>query len=79
MAELRSVSEKLLNRGDVVLNIGLRQTLSDRFKLLASVGTGLGNGREATSFIAYLGVQLVLGRSKQKLAQRTERRGLSER
>ncbi len=64
MAELRSVSERFLNRGDVVLNIGLRQRLSDRFKLLASVGTGLGNGPEATSFIAYLGVQLVLGQGQ---------------
>ena len=33
-------------------------------KLLASVGTGLSSGPETTSFIAYLGVQVVLGEEK---------------
>lgn len=61
LAEVRSFSEKFLNRGDVVVNIGLRQRLSDRFKLLASVGTGLDHGPDATSFIAYLGIQVMLG------------------
>jgi hypothetical protein len=61
MAEVRSYSEKFLNGGDVILNIGLRQRLSKRFKLLASVGTGLNHGPDTTSFIAYLGIQLVLG------------------
>ena len=64
LAEVRSFSEKLLNRGDVVLNIGLRRTLSSHFKLLASVGAGLTNRPEATSFIAYLGIQMVLGEDK---------------
>ena len=61
MAEVRSFSENLLDRGDVVMNLGLRRTLSPRAKLLASVGTGLTNGPESPTFIAYLGVQLVLG------------------
>jgi hypothetical protein len=61
LAEVRSYSEKLLNHGDVVVNLGLRRALSPRVKLLASVGTGLTNGPETTTFIAYLGVQLVLG------------------
>ena len=61
MAEVRSFSEKLLNRGDVVVNLGLRRALSPRVKLLASVGTGLTNGPETPTFIAYLGVQLLLG------------------
>jgi hypothetical protein len=61
MAEARCFSEKLLNRGDVVLNLGLRHALSPRVKLLASMGTGLTNGPGATTFIAYLGVQLLLG------------------
>lgn len=61
LAEVRSFSEKLLNRGDVVVNVGLRQALSHRIRLLASVGTGLTNGPETTTFIAYLGVQLLLG------------------
>jgi hypothetical protein len=64
LAEVRSSSEKLLNRADVVANVGLRQSLSSRFKLLASVGTGVTNGLEAPSFIAYLGIQLVLGEDK---------------
>lgn len=61
LAEVRSFSQNFLNRGDVILNVGLRQSLSSRFKLLASVGTGVANGPEATSFIAYLGIQLALG------------------
>jgi hypothetical protein len=61
LAEARSFSEKFLNRGDVVLNVGLRRALSSRVKLLASVGTGLTNAPDATSFIAYLGIQLIFG------------------
>ena len=61
MAEVRSFSENLLNHGDVVVNLGLRQALSPRVKLLASVGTGLTNNPDTPTFIAYLGVQLVLG------------------
>ncbi len=61
LAEVRSYSEKFLNRGDVMFNLGLRRALSSRVKLLASAGTGLTNGPETTTFIAYLGVQLLLG------------------
>ncbi len=61
LAEVRSFSEKFLNRGDVVVNLGLRLALSSKVKLLASVGTGLTNGPETTTFIAYLGVQVLLG------------------
>jgi hypothetical protein len=64
MAEVRSFSQKFLNQGDVIVNVGLRQRLSEKFKLLASVGTGLTNTPGATSFIAYLGVQLMLGDEK---------------
>jgi hypothetical protein len=61
MAEVRSFSQNLLNHGDVVVNVGLRQALSPKVKLLASVGTGLTNNLDTPTFIAYLGVQLVLG------------------
>ena len=61
LAEVRSFSEKLLYGSDVVVNLGLRRALGSRFKLLASVGTGLTNGPETPTFIAYLGVQMVLG------------------
>ena len=61
MAEVRSFSKDFMNRGDVVVNVGLRQTLIPRVRLLASVGTGLTNGPDTPTFIAYLGVQLVLG------------------
>jgi len=68
MAEVRifsgNLSESLLTRGDVILNVGLRHALGSQFKLLASVGTGFSNGPQATSFIAYLGVQVVLGEDK---------------
>lgn len=62
MAEVRSFSEKLLDGGDVVANVGFRQTLTPTLKLTASVGTGLNNRSDATTFLAYLGVQLVLGK-----------------
>ena len=61
IAEVRSFSEKFLNRGDVVVNVGLRRALGSRMKLLASVGTGFTNGPDTTSFVAYLGVQVVFG------------------
>jgi hypothetical protein len=61
LAEVRSYSERLLSRGDVVVNLGLRRALSSKVKLLASAGTGLTNGPGTTTFIAYLGVQLLLG------------------
>jgi len=61
MAEVRSFNQNLLNHGDVVVNMGLRQALSPKVKLLASVGTGLTNNPDTPTFIAYLGVQLVLG------------------
>jgi hypothetical protein len=61
MAELRNFSEQFLNRGDLVVNVGFRQRLSERFKLLASIGTGLTNTPGSTSFVAYLGIQLLLG------------------
>lgn len=61
LAEVRSFSESLHHRADVVANVGLRHSLGRRFKLLASIGTGLSNGPEATRFMAYLGVQMLLG------------------
>lgn len=61
MAEVRSFSETFVNRGDVILNFGLRRALGSKVKLLASAGTGLTNGEGATTFIAYLGIQLLLG------------------
>jgi hypothetical protein len=64
LAEVRNFSDKFLNRGDLIVNVGLRQALGSRFKLLAAVGTGLTNSPGATSFIAYLGIQMLLGEDK---------------
>ncbi len=66
MAEVRIFSENFLYRGDVIVNVGLRHALGSRFKLLASIGTGVSNGPQATSFIAYLGIQVVLGENKKQ-------------
>jgi len=70
MAEVRlfsqNLSQSLVSRGDVILNVGLRHTLGSRFRLLASAGTGISNGPQATSFIAYLGFQVVLGEDKKQ-------------
>lgn len=62
MAEVRSFSEKFLDGGDVIANVGFRQTLNPKLKLVASVGTGLNNHEDATTFITYIGVQLMLGK-----------------
>lgn len=64
MAEVRNFSTRLLNRGDTIVNVGLRQDLGNRLKLLASIGTGLTNTPGATSFIAYVGIQVILGDDK---------------
>jgi len=64
LSEIRVTGPKLFSEGDVVLNLGLRQELTPHFKLLASAGTGLNNGFNRTSFIAYLGIQIVLGEEK---------------
>jgi hypothetical protein len=64
LSELRVFGETLGRPQDVILNIGLRKELGSRFKLLASMGTGLTNGPNSTSFIAYLGIQLLLGKEK---------------
>lgn len=61
LAEVRSFGEKLLNHSDVVVNLGLRRALNSKVRLLASAGTGLTNGPDTPTFIAYLGIQLVLG------------------
>lgn len=65
MAEVRSFSQNLLNHGDVVVNVGLRQALVPRVRLLASVGTGFTNGPTIPTFLAYLGVQVVVGENKE--------------
>ena len=62
MAEVRSYSETFVNRGDVIFNLGLRRAFGSQVKLLASAGTGLTNGQGTTTFIAYLGIQVLLGR-----------------
>jgi len=64
MFEIHVTGPKLFSESDVVLNLGLRQELTPHFKLLASAGTGLNNGPNRTSFIAYLGIQVLLGAEK---------------
>ncbi len=49
LAEVRSYSETFPNRGDVILNLGLRRSLGSKVKLLASAGTGLTSGQGTTS------------------------------
>jgi hypothetical protein len=51
LAEMRSISETFLSRGDVIANVGFRQELGVRVKLMASAGTGLRGGPDATHFI----------------------------
>jgi len=61
LAEVRSFSEKFLNGGDLIANVGLRQELNPKVKLVASVGTGLTNHPDSTTFLTYVGLQIVLG------------------
>lgn len=60
MAEVHSTRKQLRSGGDVVLNVGLRTPLGSKIRLLASVGTGLTNKPDTPSFIAYLGIQLLV-------------------
>src|SRR5690349_3559576 len=53
LAEVRNYSDKFLNRGDLIVNLGLRQALGSHFKLLAAVGTGLTSSPGPTSFMTY--------------------------
>jgi hypothetical protein len=64
LAELSNISETVLGADDVIVNVGLRQELGPRVKLLASAGTGLRNGPDTTRFVGYLGIQLLLGEKK---------------
>ena len=64
LSEVQSTGHKFLNHSDVLFNIGLRKGLGSHCKLLAAVGRGLTNGPDRTSFIAYLGIQLMLGKEK---------------
>jgi hypothetical protein len=61
MAEIRSVSERFLNGGDLIVNVGLRQELVEHLKLIAAAGTGLRNGTDTTRFLGYLGFQFFTG------------------
>jgi hypothetical protein len=61
VAEVRSFSEDFLNGGDVIANVGMRHELNPKVKLVASVGTGLTNHPDATTFLTYVGVQIILG------------------
>lgn len=64
MSEVRVFGETLSRHDDVVLNIGLRKGLGSQLRLLAAVGTGLANRPESTSLLAYLGIQLTLGKDR---------------
>jgi hypothetical protein len=65
LAEVHGTTTTHFSNWDPVLNLGLRRKLSDRFKLLASVGTGLSNDPERTRLVAYAGVQVLLGKERQ--------------
>jgi len=63
MVEIHGTAKSGSSNWDSLVNVGLRERLSDRFKLLASVGTGVDNGPDSTRLIAYLGIQLLLGQN----------------
>jgi hypothetical protein len=64
LSEVHITGSKLFSESDVILNFGFRQELTPYLRLLASAGTGLNNGPNRTSFVAYLGIQIVLGEEK---------------
>jgi hypothetical protein len=65
LAELHGSTTTHFTNWDPVLNVGLRRELGERFKLLASLGTGLSNDPERTRLVAYVGVQVLLGKERQ--------------
>ncbi|HZP94699.1 MAG TPA: hypothetical protein VFB20_17720 [Burkholderiales bacterium] len=58
IAELHTIVDPTFPQDGPVLNFGLRKQLSERYTLLASAGTGVGNSEDRTVLIAYLGLQL---------------------
>ena len=64
LSEVHITGPKLFSESDVILNFGFRQELTPHLKLLASAGTGVNNGPNRTSFIAYLGIQVLFGEEK---------------
>ena len=62
IAELYATAPRGGGRTDSIVQVGLRRSIAERMRLLASVGTGLGNDVERTRFLAYLGIQLLLGK-----------------
>lgn len=62
LAEIHGTVAPGLSNWDPLINVGLRRSFGDRFKLLASVGTGLTNGADSTRLIAYLGFQVLIGK-----------------
>ncbi|MGE0705967.1 MAG: hypothetical protein AB7P22_18755 [Vicinamibacterales bacterium] len=62
LAELDGTTTSGRRDADVLINIGLRRRLGDQLKLLASAGSSLSNRPGSTHLIAYLGIQLLLGR-----------------
>jgi hypothetical protein len=65
LAEVHGTTTTHFSNWDPVLNMGLRRKLGDRFKLLASFGTGLSNDPERTRLVAYAGIQVLLGKERQ--------------
>lgn len=66
MAEVRSYSIKFLSGGDVIGNVGFRQEMGNKFMLIGSMGTGLNNRADSTTFISYIGVQWFLGQKNKE-------------
>jgi len=64
LAELHGSFASGLSKADTVLNIGLRQRLTHKLRLLAAAGPGINHGSDSTRFVAYLGIQLLLGSGK---------------
>jgi hypothetical protein len=65
LAELHGTTSTNFSNWDPVLDLGLRRKLGERFTLLASVGTGLNDDPERTRLVAYVGVQVLLGKERQ--------------
>ena len=66
MAELRSYSTNFLSGGDVIGNVGFRQEMGNKLMLIGSIGTGLSNRADSTTFITYIGVQWFLGQKNKE-------------
>jgi hypothetical protein len=61
MAESRFFTSRPFDFTDVILNVGFRAEVASHVRLIGALGPGLNDSSDATRWVAYLGIQVLLG------------------